>query len=41
MPDRLAGIEAITEEALAFKYLKAPLSKTQLKALFVYSKMFD
>lgn len=41
MPDRLAGIEAITEEALAFKYLKAPLSKAQLKELFVYSKMFD
>jgi NitT/TauT family transport system substrate-binding protein len=41
LPDRLAGIEAITEEALAFKYLKAPLSKAQLKALFVYSKAFD
>jgi len=41
MPDRLAGIEAITEEALAFKYLKAPLSKAQLKELFVYSKAYD
>jgi hypothetical protein len=36
MPERLAGLEAITEEAIAFKYLKAPL-----KALFVYSKEFD
>ena len=41
LPDRLAGIEAITEEALAFKFIKAPLSKAQLKELFVYSKAFD
>jgi NitT/TauT family transport system substrate-binding protein len=41
MPDKLAGIEAITEEAIAYKYLKAPLSKAQLKALFVYSKAYD
>ena len=41
LPDRLAGIQALTEEALAFKYIKAPLSKAQLKELFIYSKMFD
>ena len=40
-PDRLSGIDAITEEAIAMKYLKAPLSKAQLKELFVYSKAFD
>ena len=41
LPDRLAGIEAIIEEALAFKYLKEPLSKAQLKELFVYSKAME
>ena len=41
LPDRLAGIEAITEEAISFKYLKIPLSKAQLRELFVYSKAFD
>ena len=41
VPDALAGVDAITEEALAFKYIKAPLSKAQLKELFVYSKAFD
>jgi len=41
VPDALAGIDALGEEALAFKYLKAPLSKAQLKELFVYSKAFD
>ncbi len=41
LPDRLSGIDAITEEAVAYKYLKAPLSKAQLKELFVYSKAFD
>jgi len=41
LPDRLSGLNAITEEAIAFKYLKAPLSKTQLKELFVYSKAVD
>ena len=40
-PDRLAGIDALTEDALAFKYIKAPLSKAQLKELFVYSKAFE
>jgi len=41
LPDRLSGLDAITEEAVAYKYLKAPLSKTQLKELFVYSKAVD
>jgi NitT/TauT family transport system substrate-binding protein len=41
LPDRLSGIDAITDEAIATKFLKAPLSKAQLKALFVYSKAFD
>ncbi len=41
LPDALAGVDAITQEALAFKYIKAPLSKAQLKELFVYSRAFD
>jgi NitT/TauT family transport system substrate-binding protein len=41
LPDRLSGIEAITEEAVAYKYLKGPLSKAQLKELFVYSKAVE
>ena len=41
LPDKLSGIESITTEAIATKFLKAPLSKQQLKALFVYSKAFD
>ena len=41
LPDRLSGIDAMTEEAIAFKYLKAPLSKAQLRELFTYSKAFD
>jgi NitT/TauT family transport system substrate-binding protein len=41
MPDKLSGIDAITQEAIETKFLKTPLSKTQLKELFVYSKAFD
>jgi NitT/TauT family transport system substrate-binding protein len=41
LPDKLSGIEAITQEAIATKFMKAPLSKAQLKELFVYSKIFD
>jgi NitT/TauT family transport system substrate-binding protein len=41
LPDKLSGIDAITQEAIATKFMKAPLSKAQLKEMFVYSKMFD
>jgi hypothetical protein len=41
LPECLSGIEAITEEAIAFKYIKEPLSKAQLRDLFVYSKTFE
>lgn len=41
MPDKLSGIDAITQEAIETKFIKAPLSKAQLKELFVYSKAFD
>jgi len=41
LPDRLSGIDAITAEAIALKYIKEPLSHAQLKQLFVYSKAFD
>jgi NitT/TauT family transport system substrate-binding protein len=29
-PDRLSGIEAVTQDAITFKVLSAPLSKEQL-----------
>ncbi len=41
LPEKLSGLDAITEEAIDSKFLKAPLSKAQLKELFVYSKAFD
>jgi len=41
MPDKLSGLDAITEEAIATKFLKEPLSKQQLKELFVYSKTIE
>ncbi len=41
LPEKLSGIGAMTEEAIAFKYITAPLSRAQLKELFVYSKIFD
>ena len=41
LPEKLLGLDAITEEAIDSKFLKAPLSKAQLKELFVYSKAFD
>jgi NitT/TauT family transport system substrate-binding protein len=41
LPDRLSGIDAITQDAIETKYIKAPLSKAQLKELFAYSKAFD
>lgn len=41
LPEKLSGIDAFTEEAIDSKFLKAPLSKAQLKELFVYSKAFD
>ena len=41
MPERLSGLDAITEEAIATKFLKEPLSKQQLKELFVYAKTID
>jgi NitT/TauT family transport system substrate-binding protein len=41
LPDKLSGIDAITQEAIATKFMKAPLSKAQLKELFVYSNMFN
>ncbi|HZP79937.1 MAG TPA: ABC transporter substrate-binding protein [Pseudolabrys sp.] len=41
LPDRLSGVDAMTEEAIAFKYISAPLTRAQLKELFVYSKAFD
>ena len=41
LPEKLLGLDAITEEAIDSKFLKAPLSKAQLKEVFVYSKAFD
>lgn len=41
LPDKLSGIDAITAEAIATKHLKGPLSKAQLKELFVYTKAYD
>jgi hypothetical protein len=41
LPDKLSGTYAVTDAAIATKHLKAPLSRQQLKALFVYSKAFD
>ncbi|HEX4555990.1 MAG TPA: ABC transporter substrate-binding protein, partial [Xanthobacteraceae bacterium] len=32
-PDRVSGIDAITQDAIAFKVLQAPLSKEQLGEL--------
>ena len=40
-PDRLSGLDAITEDAIETKFLKTPLSKTQLKELFVYAKAVE
>jgi NitT/TauT family transport system substrate-binding protein len=41
MPEKLSGIDAITAEAIESRFMKEPLSKTQLKELFVYSKALD
>lgn len=39
--DRLEGVDDAMQEAIQFKYMTAPLAKSQLKQLFVYSKAFD
>jgi NitT/TauT family transport system substrate-binding protein len=33
LPDRVSGIDATTQDAIAFKFMQAPLSKEQLAVL--------